>query len=213
MAAVCPRFARGVVCAAFVACVATTGLLTGCATPSRDVRADASQTATLATRAILRTDFALAGRFSAKTERDNASGQFRYAQNAAQRTMSLFSPLGTPLGDLVATRDSVTLTLANGEVRTARSLSDLLRTVIDVPLDDAALSAWLQGQAQGAPAATGVERDAGGQLTRFVQGGWEILISSRQEGAAADLPRRMRWSLVAQPDVEVRWVIDEWTLP
>jgi hypothetical protein len=49
-----------------------------------------------------------------------------------------------------------------------------------------------------------------------VENGWEILVSTRMAGADTrpfQAPQRMRWSLVGQPDTEVRWVIDEWSVP
>ena len=59
--------------------------------------------------------------------------------------------------------------------------------------------------------ATAVERDAAGWPLRFRQSGWDIEIGARQADTGA--PRRMRWSLSAQPEAEVRWVIDEWAAP
>jgi outer membrane biogenesis lipoprotein LolB len=147
------------------------------------------------------------------------SGQFRYSQQGEARTLNLFSPLGTPLADIVADHATATLTQANGAKQTAASLSELLRTVIDLPVTDGTLTAWLQGQpsAAAAPmvlAANGAEHDASGLPSRFVESGWEIVISARMDGAdataTAKAPKRMRWSLVGQPDTEVRWVIDEW---
>jgi len=187
-----------------------TMVLAGCATPPAE-RGAAATVATTAT--LLRSEFALSGRFSAKSERDAASGHFRYAQTATQRTLSVFSPLGTPLGDIVATPAGVTLTLANGQTQSAGSMAELLRTVIDVPLDDAALGAWLQGLPQPPAEAVAIERDGSGRPERFVQSGWQIAVSDRvEDGTGRGLPRRMRWSLAAQPEVEVRWVIDEWTV-
>lgn len=161
--------------------------------------------------------FSLSGRFSAKTGVEQVSGQFRYSQNDAERTLNIFSPLGTPLADIVANRDVATLTQANGATRSAVSLSHLLRTVIDLPVTDVMLSAWLQGLPSVA-SVPGTERDAKGLPSRFVESGWEIEISSRMNGAETapntanvqGAPKRMRWSLRELPDTEVRWVIDEW---
>lgn len=193
-----------------IAALALGVLLGGCATPAPERSGPAPVSATAAT--LLR-QFALTGRFSARTERDSASGQFRFGQDGQLRTMALFSPLGTPLGEIVATPQQVTLTLANGGVQTAASLAELLRTWVDVPLDDATLGAWLQGQPEPSLASDGIERDADGRPQRFAQAGWQMVVSERaSEGRETGLPRRMRWSLLAQPDVEIRWVIDAWTL-
>lgn len=198
--------------------------LSGCAVNSQTQVPDRS----VIVQSMLATNFSLSGRFSAKNGSEQVSGQFRYAQLGESRTLNLFSPLGTPLADIVADRTAATLTQANGATQSAASLSALLRTVIDLPVTDATLSAWLQGQpsASAAPAvwvASGTERDASGLPSRFVESGWEIVISARMEGADAPTstttatvttaPKRMRWSLMGQPDTEVRWVIDEWRAP
>jgi outer membrane biogenesis lipoprotein LolB len=166
-------------------------------------------------------NFSLAGRFSAKRGKDQVSGQFRYTQNNAERTLNLFSPLGTPLADIVANRTTATLTQANGSTQTAASLAELLRTVIDLPVTDAMFSAWLQGlpSAVNPSALTEMERDASGLPARFVESGWEIVVSARMEASAnqatsvQSAPKRMRWRLQAEADTELRWVVDEWSSP
>ena len=164
-----------------------------------------------------RAQFALSGRFSAKNGNEQVSGQFRYAQSGADgalRQMSLFSPLGTPLAEISADRQSATLTLSNGQVQRAASLTDLMRAVIDLPVTDLMLSAWLQGLPFDTHVmeAKNAERDASGAPSRFVESGWELTISARMEGIIA-APKRMRWSMLGQPDTEVRWVIEEWSTP
>lgn len=188
-------------------------VVSGCAATSQTQTAERLVTA----QTPLAKQFSLSGRFSARNGAEQVSGQFRYSQNDAQRTLNLFSPLGTPLADIVANRDVATLTQANGATQSAASLSDLLRTVIDLPVTDAMLSAWLQGQPSAAFVQS-MERDATGRPSRFVESDWEVLISSRMEGADAaqstlGAPKRMRWNLRALADTEVRWVIDEWRTP
>ena len=194
-----------VIAALFVA------LLAGCATPL-----PVAQNASLITSTALtpRSHFSLSGRFSAKTSAEQVSGQFRYTQTESQRSLNLFSPLGTPVADIVASRDAATLTQASGSTQSAASLADLLRTVIDLPVTDAMMSAWLQGLplTLETAALSGLERDATGLPTRFVESGWEIQISARMESNPR-APRRMRWSLMGQSDTEVRWAIDEWSAP
>ncbi len=163
--------------------------------------------ATMAPRA----QFSMAGRFSAKGEREQVSGQFRYTEAPGRRTLSLFSPLGTALAEVVAEGGVVTLTDANGGRQVAASVVELLRPTIDLPVQDTALSSWLQGLPSTTEAVTGVERDAAGWPRRFLQAGWDIEIGERLRDSGA--PRRMRWSFPAQPDVEVRWLIDEWASP
>lgn len=169
----------------------------------------------LATPAITtiapRVQFSMTGRFSAKNGSEQASGQFRYAESPARRTLSLFSPLGTALAEVVAEGGVVTLTDSSGGRQVATSVAELLRPMIDLPVQDAALSAWLQGLPATDEPATAVEQDPSGWPQRFRQAGWDVEITARQAGSGA--PRRMRWTLTAQPEVEVRWVVDEWGTP
>ena len=201
-------------CADQFAALAVVGfLLSGCALQPV---ASAPNPITISPISI-RTQFALSGRFSAKNGTEQVSGQFRYTQSGADgstRQMSLFSPLGTPLAEISADRESATLTLSNGQVQRAATLTDLMRTVIDLPVTDVMLSAWLQGQPFDASvlAASTAERDASGAPSRFVESGWEIAISARMEANTA-APKRMRWTMLGQPDTELRWVIDEWSTP
>lgn len=188
-------------------------VLSGCALPPV---ASAPNSVAFPTISV-RTQFSLSGRFSAKNDNEQVSGQFRYAQsgaNGTSRQMSLFSPLGTPLAEINADGQSATLTLSNGQVQRAATLTDLMRAVIDLPVTDSMLSAWLQGLPFDASvlASTNTERDASGVPSRFVESGWEVSISARMDGSLA-APRRMRWSMLGQPDTEVRWVIDEWGTP
>ena len=188
-------------------------IVSGCTT----VPTSTVPTRSLTTAQTPATQFALSGRFSAKAANEQVSGQFRYTENGGKRTLNLFSPLGTPLAEIIATRDGATLTQANGSTQTAASLAALLRTVIDLPVTDAMMSAWLQGVPSGptVEAEKGTERDGAGLLTRFIEGGWIIEISARMEASAslAFAPRRMRWSLAGVPDTEVRWVMDVWGAP
>ena len=204
------RHCRGV----FAGLMLATLLLHGCATPLAPGGSPGiTGTAAQATTFPVQTRFTLAGRFSAKNGQDSVSGQFRYVQNAEQRSMALFSPLGTPVADIVANAQVATLTFASGAVRSAASFSDLLRGVIDVPLADAMLVAWLQGLPLASPDQhVTTERDGNGLPTRFVEAGWEILIAARMETNTV-APRRMRWTFMAQPETEVRWVVDEWSNP
>lgn len=200
---------------AMAATASALAALSGCAgIPASSAGSAVSQTRALAT------EFSLSGRFSARNGAEQVSGQFRYSQNGPARSLNLFSPLGTPLADIVANGQMATLTQADGATQSAESLSGLLRSVIDLPVTDVALAAWLQGQPSSTDGAriTRIERNGAGMPTLFVESGWEIVISERMKAGdfasgVAIAPKRMRWTLVGQPETEVRWVIDQWQTP
>lgn len=192
--------------AAWASVLLVAALLVGCA----NLSPLSGTTASVAKPLVARSQFTMSGRFAAKNEREQVSGQFRYAETPAVRTLSLFSPLGTAMADIVAEGGNVTLTQANGATQNAGSVSELLRTVIDLPVTDKTLSSWLQGLPAATVQAT-IERDGNGWPLRFVEAGWEIAVTERMANSGA--AKRMRWSLAGQPETEVRWIIDEWSSP
>ncbi|MGL4232417.1 MAG: lipoprotein insertase outer membrane protein LolB [Casimicrobium sp.] len=156
--------------------------------------------------------FSVAGRFSAKRGDQQGSGQFRYEQNGAIRTLDLFTPAATQLARIEASERSARATLSNGEVREAATLSELLRQFIDIPLTDAEFSSWLQG----VPRSAVVRRASDQQVESFRESGWTIVVNSRFDGDTKFV-RRMRWSFDAggnaSEDAQVTWVFDEFSTP
>jgi outer membrane biogenesis lipoprotein LolB len=164
--------------------------------------------------------FTINGRFSAKSAKEQASGQFRYSQTATHRSLSIFSPLGTPMAEITADGTGALLTMSNGATQRADSVAELLRSVIELPVTDAQLSMWLQARSSEMAVSANAmrEHDALGRLSRFSESGWDIFVSDRfaandPNGNVADAPRRMRWVLSIDPETEVRWIIDEWKTP
>jgi outer membrane biogenesis lipoprotein LolB len=157
------------------------------------------------------TDFTSAGRFSARRGESQGSGQFRYTQNGAERTLEIFSPASTPVARIEANAQSATLTMADGAVRTATTLSELLQSFIDIQVTDAQFSAWLQALPSAPTAASAVERDEQLRVQRFTEAAWMIDVGAWMDGNAGFV-RRMRWSYAPEANTEVRWVIDEFAM-
>lgn len=153
--------------------------------------------------------FTRSGRFSARTDKQAASGQFRYVQLERPFTLELFSPMGTSQAQVVAFKDKATLTLANGKTYQAASLSELLRLVIDLPFNDALFTAWLQGlpMPESEYPVSNLVRGDHNMPAEFSQAGWLIEITARSEDGA--IPKRMRWTYQDGNGTEVRWLIDE----
>jgi outer membrane biogenesis lipoprotein LolB len=155
-------------------------------------------------------NFFVSGRFSAKRGETQGSGQFRYEQRSAVRTLELFSPTATQIARIEATAEGAIASLSDGSTRNAATLSELLRQFIDIPITDAEFSSWLQGVARAASATL----DANGKIESFRESGWTIVVSSRFDGDAGFV-RRMRWTFDAGGDTsqnaEVRWVFDEFS--
>lgn len=165
-------------------------------------RADAAQAASR---------FSVAGRFAAKRGETQGSGQFRFEQSGATRTLDLFSPTATQVARIEANATSARATLANGEQRDAATLSELLKQFIDISITDAEFSAWLQG----VPRAAAPTLAADQTIESFRESGWTIVISSRFDGNAKFV-RRMRWSFDAggnaDENAQITWVFDEFSV-
>jgi outer membrane biogenesis lipoprotein LolB len=149
------------------------------------------------------------GRFSAKRESAQASGQFRYEQNGSNRTLEIFAPTGTPVARIEADASGAKVTMASGEMRTAATLSELLQSFIDIRVTDAQFSAWMQAIPL---IETAPELDAQGRIERFRESAWMIEVGARTDGNAGFV-RRMRWAFTPENDTEIRWVIDEFSAP
>ena len=191
---------------AFISAVLVSYALSGCASltaPADNVTVTKQSLPLIAPR----TQFSASGRFSAKRDAQQASGQFRYAQKGSDRTLEIFAPTGTPIARIEADANSAKVTMASGETRAAATLSELLQGFIDIRVTDAQFSAWMQAVPlmDAKP-----ERDAQGRIERFTESAWMIEVGSRMEGNAGYV-RRMRWAYAPEQSTEIRWVIDEFS--
>lgn len=191
-----------------IAIVLLIAITAGCASPQ------IAPSKPVATQTIERPaqSFSVSGRFSAKRSESAASGQFRYVQRGLDRTLEIFTPTSTPLARIDATAQSATLSTADGVNRSAATLGELLRMYIVIELTDAQFSAWLQGLPASGDGVKAIERDPQSRLYRFTESNWMIEISARGD-STPPFARRMRWAYAPETDTELRWVIDEFTVP
>ncbi|MBL8309275.1 MAG: hypothetical protein JNL19_02530 [Burkholderiales bacterium] len=196
--------------------------LTGCASLSTPIPGPLHTTVPSAASSALRDSINTSGRFSASSAQGKASGQFQLIAARGAISLSLFSPLGTPLAEITARPANnnaaqaglATARFSDGREVTAPRLTALLADVLPIDVPDAVLLAWLQGQpatADAPPGPVNVIREGDrGAVQAFTQAGWEVVISERwpEDG----LPRRMRWSaMVSGESAELRWALDRWT--
>jgi outer membrane biogenesis lipoprotein LolB len=184
-------------------------LLTGCATT---LRVEQSPPFVLSLAQIKAAEnFSVNGRFSAKRGDQQGSGQFRYSQRGATRTLDIFTPTSTQLARIEATATSARASLNDGTTRDAATLSELLRQFIDIPIGDAEFSSWLQALPRNTNVSASLASD--GKIESFRESGWTIVVNGRFDGDAGFV-RRMRWSFDAgdaAQAAEVRWVFDEFS--
>lgn len=189
-------------------------LLAGCASQMRNEQSAPLPVFTGHSRLL--ESFSITGRFSAKRGDTQGSGQFRYTQKNAIRTLDIFSPTATQLARIEANATYAKAALSDGSTREAATLAELLRQFIDIPISDAEFSSWLQGVPHESKATSVAAFTGDGKLESFRESGWTIVISSRFEGDA-NFVRRMRWSFDAggdpARDAQLIWVFDAFSTP
>lgn len=140
-------------------------------------------------------------------------GSFSWAQEPAQTTVTLMSPLGQTLAVIDLTPGGATLTQAGQPTRAAADVDTLTAETLGWPLPISGLRYWLQGFAI----------DAGGH--RFVatpessdvvtRDGWRLHYTSWQDNVPSTAPQRPRRidlerSTQQAGEVAIRIVIDTW---
>ena len=106
-------------------------LLAGCA--SQQLQAPQTEPALYRShlQQIERIDtFELNGRIGVLTEKKGFSGLLRWYHNPQADEISFFSPLGSQIGQISATRESVTLTTSDKKVYTASDAETLTRDTL-----------------------------------------------------------------------------------
>ena len=119
-----------------------------------------------------------------------ASGQFRYAESPARRTLSLFSPLGNGAGRGGGRGRNGDAHRCQRWTSGSPSVAELLRPIIDLPDSGCRTVRLAAGLPAANPPSTAVERDAAGWPRRFRQAGGTLKLAhdrpnlARQGGCA-----------------------------
>lgn len=143
--------------------------------------------------------FTLRGRISVRVGDRIESGQIRWAKQAAEERLELFTPFGSQVAELVkATNGRVTLR-RDRETIAAESIGELTSSLLGVPLDMDAIANWTQGI--GLKENTSIEQ-------RFGNGDvWQVTIERLQTRGVHQFASRLS---ALSGDTVVRLVIDEW---
>ncbi len=149
-------------------------------------------------------DFAVAGRLSARHGDDALTGSFDWRHRQDADAITLSSPLGQVMATLARSDGAVSMTLADGRRAQADTFEALTAQAFGVPLPVSGLTYWIRGQPH-AGAAFAVERDAASRANVLRQDGWEIVYSYADDTAL--LPRRLT---LAYPGIDMRVVVDRW---
>lgn len=177
--------------------------LSGCATAPQEkapagVRPDSTQL----------TSYEFAGRIAVKQDEKGSSGNIRWIKNGNDTEITLVSPLGQIVAQIDSGLGGVTLTLADRRKFWAEDGETLTRQVLGYTVPVRGLNDWVLGlPANGVTAEQILRSD--GLLERLHQSGWAIQYIDYATTGGLELPRRI---VLARGDLEIRLVIDQWTL-
>jgi outer membrane lipoprotein LolB len=159
----------------------------------------------------------LAGRLSVHYQsayKDEAlHGSFTWAQQPAQTTVTLMSPLGQTLAVIDLTPDGATLTQAGQPPRMAADVDTLTAETLGWPLPISGLRYWLQGFAIDDRGQQFVATPESSDV--ITRDGWHLHYTSWQDNAPSTAPQRPRRidlerSTQQAGNVAIRIVIDTW---
>jgi outer membrane lipoprotein LolB len=181
-------------------------LLAACTGPGPASRPDACEADSPACAAIGAT-FAVEGRISVKYGDDSLSGKFTWSHTREHDEMSLATPLGTQVAQIVRDGAGVVLTNSRQEQFHAPDVESLTEKQLGWRLPLLGLADWVRGRARDGATAQ-ARRDEGGRLAELKEEGWVIEYSY---GDPPNLPRRLILNYpMAEKPLEIRLVVDSW---
>lgn len=152
--------------------------------------------------------FDLSGRIAVKYRDQSSSGSLRWQHRPAQDNITLLSPLGQTVTQITRDAEGVTLIDQAHKVHHAADTETLTQDLLGWRLPLSGLSYWVVGQP--APSLPyQADRDAQQRPTLLVQDGWRVNYSAWQAVDGQGLPRKMT---LQRDDLEIRLVMDQWTL-
>lgn len=171
------------------------GIMSGCATVAPPEPAAS---------AISESLFELSGRFAIRAGDQNASGRIFWHHATETDDLSILSPLGQGVAQIVREKGVYTLTTAQNMSASATDPDDLTERVLGWRLPMNGLPFWVRGRAQ--PGSAGQTRlDDQSRLAELRQDGWTIEYLSYH--ADSGLPERLR---VSRDKVDLRLMVEEW---
>jgi outer membrane lipoprotein LolB len=152
--------------------------------------------------------WSMTGRLAVSNERDGGSGHFNWVNQAGSSRMDFHGALGRGAWRLLADASGAELELADGSVKRAADIDQLIRDQVGWKIPADSLSWWVRGMV--APGAF-QERviDGAGNLGSLLQDGWTIEYGSYKDFEGISLPVKVT---ARQAEWKVKLVIKKWDL-
>lgn len=148
--------------------------------------------------------FDLAGRVAVRFQERGFASAVRWTQKDGSDEIWLTAPLGQTIAHLQADAAGATLTATDQKRYRADSIESLTRSALGWRFPVSGMRYWLHGQPAPGMAASAVERDDAGRVTRLRQDDWQVTINYAVTGGS---PSRLE---IVGSDAEIRFVIDRW---
>lgn len=159
-------------------------------------------------RIISFTNWKMTGRLAVSDDRDGGSGHFSWKNDAGENRMDFHGALGRGAWRLLADEASAELELADGTVRRAADVDQLIHQQLGWKIPAESLSWWVRGLV--APRAFSEKAiDASGNLENLSQDGWTIEYGRYKDFEGISLPVKVT---ARQAEWKVKLVIKEWKL-
>jgi outer membrane lipoprotein LolB len=150
--------------------------------------------------------FRLEGRIAVRRAHESFSAGIEWRHDAQSDELLVSGPLGQGLARLTSGGGAALLETTDQKRYVAADLDGLSEQVFGTPLPVSGLSRWVLGRS----AHGGATRlDAAGRLAGLSEQGWTIEYLRYESEAADALPALLQ---AKREDVEVRLVIDSWSL-
>ncbi len=156
------------------------------------------------------TEFTLEGRLSLRAGDEAVSGGLLWSRQGARDHMLITTPMGVAVAKITRVGEHIEVVDHKGQRTVTESGLSGLDQVLGFKLPLEYLPWWLAGAAK-AGEFRRLEMDGEGRLVHLEQDGWWIDFQRYQPVADRFLPRK----LIARrgEDLELRLVVDQWTLP
>ena len=156
------------------------------------------------------TEFTLEGRLSLRSGEEAVSGGLHWSRKGTHDQMLITTPMGGAVAKITRVGEHVEVVDHKGQRTVTESGLGGLEQVLGfrLPLDD--LPWWLAGAAR-AGEGRRLDLDSEGRLAHLEQDGWRIDFQRYQPVSDRFLPRKL--VVRRGEDLELRLIVDQWTLP
>ena len=149
--------------------------------------------------------FELTGRIAVRMEGRGYSARMRWAHDAPQDAVWLYSPVGSVLATLTVAEDSAVLVTSDRETYRSADVGGLTREVLGWELPLQGLRYWVLAQPDPDAPVEDVQRDEQNRLRLLRQSGWTVRYLDYVAGSGLPASMALQYG-----DLRLKLLIDRW---